>query len=202
MSTDDDLVHAAPDSFDALDGVLIQALDLVPQPLWITDPRGHVRWTNQATVDAFGSRRPSHFARFIAPERSNDAREVFARKVMGAQDVTIQKTVLVGLAGRLEAEMISVPLRRDEAIVGFLFVIRAETAGAESAGERLPRPRLTPRQHEVLRLLADGLSTEQIAARLQVTEETTRNHIRLLLQEVGVHSRLAAVVTAFRNGWL
>jgi DNA-binding NarL/FixJ family response regulator len=61
---------------------------------------------------------------------------------------------------------------------------------------------LTPRQYEVLGLLAHGESTSGIATRLGIAEETTRNHIRLLLQELDVHTRLEAVVVAFRNGWL
>jgi DNA-binding CsgD family transcriptional regulator len=54
----------------------------------------------------------------------------------------------------------------------------------------------------VLELLSQGLSTAEIAARLGIAPETTRNHIRMLLSELGVHSRLEAVVLAFRNGWL
>jgi DNA-binding CsgD family transcriptional regulator len=53
---------------------------------------------------------------------------------------------------------------------------------------------LTPRQHETLRLLAQGLSTEEIAARLGVTHETARNDIRRLLRGLGVRSRLEAAV--------
>jgi DNA-binding NarL/FixJ family response regulator len=67
---------------------------------------------------------------------------------------------------------------------------------------REPLPDLTPRQHETLEHLAQGLSTPEIAARMQVAEETARNHIRGLLRELGVHSRLEAVVKAFRNDWL
>jgi DNA-binding NarL/FixJ family response regulator len=76
------------------------------------------------------------------------------------------------------------------------------TAATQAQTGNESRPRLTPRQLEVLRLLADGLTTEQIAAKLGIAQETARNHIRLLLNELRVHSRLAAVVAAFRNGWL
>jgi DNA-binding CsgD family transcriptional regulator len=53
---------------------------------------------------------------------------------------------------------------------------------------------LTPRQHETLRLLAQGLSTEEVASSLGVTRETARNYIRRLLRTLGVRSRLEAVV--------
>jgi len=54
----------------------------------------------------------------------------------------------------------------------------------------------------VLELLAHGRSTAEIAQALQISEQTVRNHIRHLLAELNVRTRLEAVVTAFRNGWL
>jgi DNA-binding NarL/FixJ family response regulator len=59
---------------------------------------------------------------------------------------------------------------------------------------------LTPRQSEVLQLLAKGASTRQIAAELHLTTETVRNHIRHLLRALGVHSRLEAVAVARLHG--
>ena len=64
----------------------------------------------------------------------------------------------------------------------------------------LPARELTPRQAEVLRHLASGCSTDQIAARLGISVETVRNHIRDLLKRLGVHSRLEAVVEGRRRG--
>jgi DNA-binding CsgD family transcriptional regulator len=61
---------------------------------------------------------------------------------------------------------------------------------------------LTPRQIEVLRLLADGLSTVDIAERLFISEVTVRNHIENLLHKLEVHSRLEAVVLAHQRGLL
>jgi DNA-binding CsgD family transcriptional regulator len=186
-----------------LDGVLLSGLDLIPQAVWVTDTHGRIRWVNRASVALFGSRRATHFSCFIAPEHLNGTRASFARNVLEVVDTTVLNTVLVGLFGRFAAELTSVLLRRDGIVVGVLFIVRSEPElRLESGPARLPRPNLTPRQYEVLVLLAEGLPTEQIAQRLQVAENTARNHIRLLLQEIGVHSRLAAVVTAYRNGWL
>jgi DNA-binding CsgD family transcriptional regulator len=61
---------------------------------------------------------------------------------------------------------------------------------------------LTPRQAEVLRRLAVGESTEQIAARLGISRETVRNHIRDILRRLRVHSRLEAVIAAHERGLL
>ena len=66
----------------------------------------------------------------------------------------------------------------------------------------LKRASLTPRQEEVLRLLAAGRSTDEIAAELHLARETVRNHVRAVLRAVGAHTRLEAVVTAQRLGLL
>jgi DNA-binding NarL/FixJ family response regulator len=59
---------------------------------------------------------------------------------------------------------------------------------------------LTPREHEVLQCLVDGLSRAQIAARLRVSENTVRTHTRNLIAKLGVHSTLESVALALRNG--
>jgi DNA-binding CsgD family transcriptional regulator len=67
----------------------------------------------------------------------------------------------------------------------------------------LPQPTrvgLTPRQREVLTLVADGYSARQIARRLGLAEPTVRNHIRAILVELRVHSQLAAVARARKLG--
>lgn len=61
---------------------------------------------------------------------------------------------------------------------------------------------LTPRQHEVLELIADGLPAKAVSARLGVTETTVRTHIREILRELGAHSQLEAVANARRKGLL
>jgi PAS domain S-box-containing protein len=59
---------------------------------------------------------------------------------------------------------------------------------------------LTNREIEVLSLLAQGFSTDDIARSLSISPSTTRNHIRNILQKLQVHSRLEAVVQAHRQG--
>jgi DNA-binding CsgD family transcriptional regulator len=59
---------------------------------------------------------------------------------------------------------------------------------------------LTPRQREVLHLLARGLPAKVIARRLGVAEVTARNHIAAILGALGCHSLLVAVAEARRRG--
>ena len=57
---------------------------------------------------------------------------------------------------------------------------------------------LTPREHEVLELLSQGIGTRAMAARLDVSPNTIRNHIRSLLAKLGASTRLEAVTVARR----
>jgi PAS domain S-box-containing protein len=61
---------------------------------------------------------------------------------------------------------------------------------------------LTPRELEVLRLLAAGANTRVASERLGVSPATVRNHVQNLLGKLGVHSRLEAVAYATRRGLL
>lgn len=63
-------------------------------------------------------------------------------------------------------------------------------------------PRLTPREYEVLDLLASGMSDREIARSLVVSEETARTYTKRLLQTLGVNNRLQAVLKGMRCGMI
>ena len=59
---------------------------------------------------------------------------------------------------------------------------------------------ITPREREVLQMLAEGLSNKEIAAKLHMSVDTERTHMMNILNKMGVHSRIQALVFASRYG--
>lgn len=84
---------------------------------------------------------------------------------------------------------------RGEVLLGRAVSARLGIALGASAGAR-PFPELTAREFEVLELLADGLSTERIAAQLFLSPKTVRNNVSAVLTKLGVGSRSEAVARA------
>ena len=72
-------------------------------------------------------------------------------------------------------------------------------SGPSRSRDRSP---LTPRQLQVLRLVAGAHSTEEIADRLSISRHTVRNHIQAVLERLGASSKLEAVTVARREGLL
>jgi HD-GYP domain-containing protein (c-di-GMP phosphodiesterase class II) len=90
-------------------------------------------------------------------------------------------------AGRLDADAV-------EAVLA--------AAGHRIAGRRSGPAGLTPREIEVLRLLARGLSNKQIAAQLVVTPKTVGNHAEHIYAKIGARNRAAAGLYAMQHGLL
>jgi DNA-binding NarL/FixJ family response regulator len=116
-------------------------------------------------------------------------------------DEDIHRALAAGARGYLLKDMMRTEL---------LNVIRAVARGqrgipapvAARLAEHTPRIGLTPRELEVLRLVADGLSNAEVAERIGRTEGTVKVHLKNILQKLEVKDRTEAVTTALRRGFI
>lgn len=175
------------------------ALHDVNVPSYVVDRHGVIRWINRAARKLVGDVRGRQQSSVVAPEQAREARESFTRKVLGTENATDADVVVIGPSGeRIQVEISSCPLREGHKIVGvFGIVVHRDDAPAPN-----PHPRLTPRQNQVLHLLAHGHSTAQIADELHLSIDTVRNHVRRMLRALGAHSRIEALAVAHREGIL
>ena len=165
-------------------------------PSVIVSREGRITWMNEAARSLFGDLEGVIALKHtVAPEHAALARREFERKLDGVPFTDYEVDVITRDGLRARAMVSSVPIPGDDPD-------RAVFAVALLDQQPLPAVKvdLTPRQQEVLNLLGQGGSTEQIAAQLHVTTETVRNHIRHVLKALGAHSRLEAVVVARQQG--
>lgn len=176
---------------------LIPTLEHVRVPAGIVDQEGVVTWENDAARTAVGDLVGRPLTSVVAPEHVPIVERQHARKLAGGPPTDYHVDVVTPDGRRRRAEISSVSIPEGDvvhAIFG-IAVLGPPRTGPKAAG-------LTARQYEILQLLGNGASTEDIAAMLHLTKETVRNHIRHIFAALGAHSRLEAVAIAHRQGLL
>jgi PAS domain S-box-containing protein len=175
---------------------LMATLGHLGLPSVVVSREGRITWMNDAARELFGDLDGVNpLGDTVAPEDAPLARDKFERKLDGLQFTDYEIDVITRDGERVRAEISSVLIPGDDperAVFAVAWIGRQASATAQAD--------LTPRQRQVLELLAKGRSTDQIASELHLTTETVRNHIRHLLRGLGAHSRLEAVVIARRQG--
>jgi len=88
-------------------------------------------------------------------------------------------------------------------------LVRRMKAAASGTPHKRPEPDppisvnpLTPREREIILLLSNGFAALNIAAKLNLSHATVRNHIQNILRKIEVHSQVEAIAVAFRRGWI
>lgn len=182
-----------------LDADVARALAIINVVAYVVDREGTIVWQNHASRRFIGDVLGTHFTEHVAPEDRRRAIEAFTSKVVGNVAYTDFTVDAVHASGaRTSLNVSSVPLYRDGELVGVLGMLANPPVGPRRSADA----RLTPRQLEVLRLIAEGKSTSHIAKELHIATETVRNHIRAILGELDVHSRVEAVAAARASGLL
>jgi PAS domain S-box-containing protein len=179
---------------------LESAFALIDLPAAMIDRSGVLVWANHAVADLLGGRVGDSFVEVLPDELHDRARAGLARTLRGAMATTHRFDLLGRDGRRFNAVVRSSPVHRDGSVVGVLGIVIP--MGTLQVCARDGGRALTPRQEQVLRLLAEGLATDEIADRMGVALETARNHIRGLLSRLEVHSRLGAVLEGLRRGVL
>lgn len=77
-----------------------------------------------------------------------------------------------------------------------------EEGAAEAVRGRAEAHSVTPREHEVLRLVAEGLTNKEIGGRLAISEDTVKKHVQNLILKLRAADRTQAAITALRLGLL
>lgn len=112
---------------------------------------------------------------------------------------TVQEALDVGARAFVVKEAALDELRRalDAVVRGERYIDPLVSGALLSDGSD---PSLTKREREVLRLLADGNSYDEVAKALFISPETVRTHVGNAVQKLGVRTRMQAVATALRRG--
>jgi DNA-binding NarL/FixJ family response regulator len=119
-------------------------------------------------------------------------------RVLGALRAGARGYLLKGASGQEIAQAIRVV----QAGGSHLAPRVASTVLAQVKGASRASPELSPREHEVLRLVADGLPTKQIARALNITERTVKFHVASLMRKLDADNRAQMVAVAAQRGLL
>lgn len=123
-----------------------------------------------------------------------DDESVFAALRAGARGYLVKGAQRREIARALEAVV------DGELIIGSAVARRAQAAFAADRPRRGPFEDLTEREHEILDLVARGLTNQAIANRLVLSQKTVRNHVSNIFMKLGAPDRAAAIVRAREAG--
>jgi PAS domain S-box-containing protein len=128
-----------------------------------------------------------------------------ARRRGGTQRVKV-RVVSLPAGGRAVSCLMHLVERGDpaelERLVSAIRTAVQPTSDAGKADPVLSISPLTTREREIVVLLSNGYAALNIAAKLNLSHATVRNHIQNILRKLEVHSQVEAIAVAFRRGWI
>jgi PAS domain S-box-containing protein len=206
LTHDEWLVQNAGAMASRLQAVDLWLVDSLVVPASLHDVDGRFVHMNAAAERASGYSNAQMVGRHVTDLLRPEGRAVVEtqfRRAAEHGEPTDFETVFVDAAGQLRGVRAQhLPLRDDDTIVGVLTLAFDVRRAPTEPIYFKPDPRLTPRQREILELIASGLSTAEVARELTLSPETVRNHLRNASKELRAHTRVEAIATAQRLGLL
>jgi PAS domain S-box-containing protein len=189
-----------------LEGVDLWLVDSLVVPASLHDLEGRFVHMNAAAERACGMSNAQMLGCDLTALLPPEVRENVEAQFHRAADLgepTDFETFFFDANGQLRGTRAQhLPLRNGDAIVGVLILAFAMRRLPSGPIRAKAEPRLTPRQREILDLIASGLSTAEVAKELTLSPETVRNHLRGVFTELNVHTRVEAIAAAHRLGLL
>ena len=180
-------------------------VDSLVVPASVHDVDGRFVHVNAAAERASGHPRSYWLGRQLTDKLPPEARPLVTaqfRRADGGEPADFE-TRFIDAGGHLRgARAQHLPLWSGGEVVGVLILAFDVPTPLPEPVPLEPEPELTPRQRQILQLIAYGFSTAEIAEKLTLSKETVRNHVRNILGELHVHTRLEAIATARRIGLL
>jgi len=137
-------------------------------------------------------------ARIVMLTVSDEEEDLYEAVKAGAAGYLLKEISIEEVAGAIRSVMGGESLVTPSMASKLLAEFSSLSKKAE-ARQAVPMPRLTERELEVLKLVAQGMSNKEIATELYISENTVKNHVRNILEKLHLHSRMEAVVYAVRE---
>lgn len=182
-------------------------LDSLVVPASIHDPDGYCVRINRPAELASGITNAhmvgQHYTQLL-PADAREAVEAQFRRAIEHGEPTDFETVFIDAGGHSRSTRAQhIPLSDgDGGVVGVLILAFEGRLSPSELVALKPLPELTPRQQEILELIAAGRSTAEIAEEFTLSRETVRNHLRNLFKALNAHTRPEAIAVAQRLGLL
>ena len=136
--------------------------------------------------------------RVIALTVAADEGNVAAAVLAGARGYLVKDTPVAEVVAAIRAAAVGESWLSPRAAAALFARIRREHV--EPLSKPQPPLNLSPREIEVLRLVARGMENAQIAAELHISPRTAKNHLSSVLNKLGVTNRVQAAIVAVRSG--
>jgi two-component system, NarL family, response regulator LiaR len=136
--------------------------------------------------------------RVVALSAAVDGNDVAAVVLAGASGYLVKDASIEDVVAAVRAAARGDAWLSPQAAAALLERVRREHV--ESPRDPQPHAKLSPREHEILRLLARGMENAQIAAELNISTRTAKNHLSSVLYKLNMHNRVQAAIFAVRNG--